>query len=169
MRTHIRTASLTDSHRGESQWSDPAEAGVRVSWRGRGGRELRGGVEQKSNRGKFKNLSSEQRKIKTRRKLQNTHRLLGALRWQLRVSGAGVICLWMERQATGGELRQSLLATAIWTTSNPSIKQQTQWKGRERVRVRGPSRKKRVFWQSWWWPALETNTAVSVSQENNFA
>lgn len=36
-----------------------------------------------------------------------------------------------------------------------------------RVRVRGPSRTKKRFWQCSWYPALETNIEVSVSQENN--
>lgn len=35
------------------------------------------------------------------------------------------------------------------------------------MRVRGPSRTKKRFWQCSWYPALETNIEVSVSQENN--
>lgn len=50
----MQTASLTDSHRGGSQWSGPTEAGVRVSRRGRGGRELqRGELSRKRQRDMF--------------------------------------------------------------------------------------------------------------------
>lgn len=133
----------------QRQWSGPAGA----EWAERGGswRSEQSGVKKKRNRSKFG--ENEETKTSKSSKTLNEFCLLF-------LGNSSEIPSWSDLFMNGeavGELRPSLLATAIWTASNPSMKQQTQWKPGERVREKTSSGRTHS--------ALEADIEASVSQK----